>query len=141
VQECKSGRVEEWKSAETRRTLRGRDPSTAQPNHLAGSEMGRESWVASVGMTGGEGRSLDRLGVGLGGGGGLWGGRAGLRPGLYMGGLRGRRAGRKAGHYTLSEFGASRRKGNGWVWLGMLGHYGGLRIGGRRRIAVGEVLG
>ena len=46
---------EESKSAETRRMLRGRDLSTAQPNHLAGSEMGRESWVASVGMTGGDG--------------------------------------------------------------------------------------
>src|SRR5713101_2154666 len=28
-----------------------RGPSTAQPNHLTGSEMGRKSWVASVGMT------------------------------------------------------------------------------------------
>ena len=76
------------------------------------------------------------------GGGGLWGGRAGPRPGLYMGGLRGRRAGRKGGHYTLNEFGASRRQGSvwRWVWLGMLGHYRGLRIGGRGRIAVGEVL-
>jgi len=36
--------------------------------------------------------------------------------GLYMGGLRGGRAGRKGGHYS------------------------GLRIGGRGRIAVGEVL-
>src|SRR5882724_672067 len=76
------------------------------------------------------------------GGGGRWGGRAGPRPGLYMGGLRGRRTGRKAGHYTLNEFGASRRQGSAWrwVWLGMLGHYRGLRIGGRGRIAMGEVL-
>ncbi len=29
-----------------------RGPSTAQPNHLTGSEMGRKSWVAPVGMTG-----------------------------------------------------------------------------------------
>src|SRR6266851_3712242 len=29
-----------------------RGPSTAQPNHLTGSEMGRENWVAPVGMTG-----------------------------------------------------------------------------------------
>ncbi len=82
-------------------------------------------WVASVGKTGGDGRSLvDRLWVGLGGGGRLWGGRAGPRPGLYMGGFRGRRAGRKGGHYTLNEFGASRRQGSvwRWVWLGMLGH-------------------
>src|SRR6266705_3433178 len=28
-----------------------RGPSTAQPNHLTGSEMGRKNWVASVGMT------------------------------------------------------------------------------------------
>ena len=27
-----------------------------------------------------------------------------------------------------------------WVWLGMLGHYRGLRIGGRGRIAAGELL-
>ena len=85
---------------------------------------------------------MDRLRVGLGGGGRLRGGRAGPRPGLYMDGLRGRRAGRKGGHYTLNEFGASRRQGSAWrwVWLGMLGHYRGLRIGWRGRIAVGEVL-
>src|SRR5713101_6599131 len=29
-----------------------RGPSTSQPNHLTGSEMGRENWVAPVGMTG-----------------------------------------------------------------------------------------
>jgi len=29
-----------------------RGPSATQPNHLTGSEMGRENWVASVGMTG-----------------------------------------------------------------------------------------
>ena len=86
---------------------------------------------------------MDCLWVGVGAGGGrLWGGRAGPRPGLYMGGLRGRRAGRKGGHYTLNEFGASWRQGSvwRWVWLGMLGHYRGLRIGGRGRIAAGEVL-
>ena len=86
---------------------------------------------------------MDCLWVGVGAGGGrLWGGRAGPRPGLYMGGLRGRRAGRKGGHYTLNEFGASWRQGSvwRWVWLGMLGHYTGLRIGGRGRIAVGKVL-
>ena len=76
------------------------------------------------------------------GGGRLWGGRAGPRPGLNMGGLRNRGTGRKGGHYPLNEFGASRRQGSAWlwVWLGMLGHYSGLRIGGRGRIEVGEVL-
>lgn len=91
---------------------------------------------------------VDRLGVGLGGGGRLWGGRAGLRPGLCLGGLRGRRTGRKAGHYTLNVFGGSRRQGSAWrwVWFGDRrtgvkgGHYRGLRMGGRGRVAVGEVL-
>jgi len=107
-------------------------------------------------MTGGDGWSLvDRLGARLGGGSG---GRAGLRHCLSVGGLLGRRAGRKGGHYTLNEFGASRRQGSGWrwVWLGdrRSGRKGGLRsrrtglktghyrerIGGRGRIEVVEVL-
>src|SRR5258708_28730051 len=29
-----------------------RGPSATQPSHLTGSEMGRENWVAPVGMTG-----------------------------------------------------------------------------------------
>ncbi len=98
---------------------------------------------------------MDRLGARLGGGSG---GRAGLRHCLSVGGLLGRRAGRKGGHYTLNEFGASRRQGSGWrwVWLGdrRSGRKGGLRsrrtglktghyrerIGGRGRIEVVEVL-
>ena len=70
---------------------------------------------------------MDRLRVGLGGGGRLWGRRAGLKPGLYMGGLRGRRAGRKGGLRNRSTD-------------LKIGHYSGLRIGGRGRIAVGKVL-
>ncbi len=62
---------------------------------------------------------MDRLWVGLGGVGRLWGGRAGPRRGLlvlFWGGLRKRSTDLKIGHYR------------------------GLRIGGRGRIAVGEVL-
>ena len=43
--------------------------------------------------------------------------KAGPRPGLYIGGLRDRRTGMKAGHYTLNEFGASRRQGSAWRWV------------------------
>src|SRR5260370_1323994 len=60
-----------------------RGPSTAQPNHLTGSEMGRESWVAAVGMTGlawGGSRSCDFVRL-------FWGGnqcRVKILPGRVL---------------------------------------------------------
>jgi len=70
---------------------------------------------------------------------GWWGGRAGPRPALH-GWVPGQTCGRKGAIHD-ERFGASRRRGVVWAGSGWgCWPLRGLRIGGRGRIAVGEVL-